>query len=106
MQANSSEDWPSQQALRPLAQRLGITEGRIQELRRASETIEEICGDLEKCCVKVLRLEQTGQAATPQARDYREMRDQLEQELERHLTEVTRTAARAKETGTSANAGP
>jgi len=105
MQANSFKDRPEHETLRSLAQRLGTTEGRIQELRRASETIDEICGDLEKCCAKVLRLEQTGQGATPQAGDYREMRDQLEQELERHLTEVTRTAARAKETDTSKNAG-
>jgi len=85
-------------SLQQLEHRLVMREGRISELRLTDETVNEICADYEACCSKLLKLEQTGEAATQQARDYRELRDQLERELGRHLAGVGRTAVGAEET--------
>jgi len=61
-------------ALLQLEQRLAIRVVRLAELKSTNETVEEVCADYEACCSKLLRLEQSGDAATHQARDDQEVR--------------------------------
>ena len=92
MKPKPSAQRPLHEPLRGLECRLGLSEGRIAELRQASEAAHEICADYEECCFKLLSLEQKGGADSRQAQDYREMRDQLERELKRHLERTTQAA--------------
>lgn len=85
MQTNSSDNRPEYGVTAQLAQRLGITTGRIRELRTKSNAIDEICDDYEECNSRLEKLEQMGEADSLQAKDYRELKDQLERELEQHL---------------------
>jgi len=71
--------------LRLLEQRLGIKPSRAAGLKVECPIFFEICADYEDCCSKLLGLEQHGSAASRQAQDYREMRDELERELRRCL---------------------
>lgn len=85
MQADPSNERLINDGTAQLAEKLGISAGRIRELRAQSKTIDEICGDYAECMSRLDKLEQLGDANSLHAKDYRELRDQLEQELKRHL---------------------
>ena len=94
-------DCPPDDGLGLLEQRLGIEPGRIAKLRGESDGFAEICADYEECCSKLRSLKQNTVSAGMRVRDYEEMRDQLEWELERHLkgADPQRTNGRRTEQG-------
>lgn len=96
MQTNPFDEQPVPEGARQLAQRLGITESRIHELRAACKVIDEICADYGECVCRLEQLEQTAGADSPQARDYRELKEQLEGELEGHVGRISRAAGNAR----------
>ena len=73
------------EALRSLANRWQIHPDRIVRARRESEAFQEICADYEECCAKLVSLEKDTDANDHRLRDYLEMRDHLERDLERCL---------------------
>jgi len=73
------------QALLSFARNRHIEQDLIARLMSEHEPFREVCSDYEECCGKLLSLEKKGAAADRQLLDYREMRDQLERDLERHL---------------------
>ena len=78
------------EALLSFAQHRQLKPDRIAGLRQESEVFREICADYEECCAQLLKLEKNSMASG-QFRDYSEMRDQLERELQWHLENTGRT---------------
>jgi hypothetical protein len=83
-QSNSGA-WSPGDNLRLLEQRLGIKPSQAARLKAECSIFSEICADYEECITKRLGFEQNGSAASQQARDYRELCDELERELRRCL---------------------
>jgi len=87
MQADPSNERPVCDGTAQLAEKLGITAEHIRELRTKSKTIDEICDDYAECISRLDKLAQLGDANSLHVQDYRELRDQLEQELRRQLVQ-------------------